>query len=122
MSKLIFVYNANSGTRNALKESLQKLINPQTLTCRLCSLTYGFTSEKTQWKKFKSQTSTEMQFLHADEFKSQFKSKFGIKYELPVILEQNHYELNVVLSAKEINQLDSLRQLIDKLTPHVTNI
>ncbi len=122
MSKLIFVYNANSGTRNALKESLQKLLNPQASNCRLCSLTYGLTSEKTKWRKFKLQTSTEMQFLHADEFMSQFKSKFGIQYELPVVLKQNHYELELVLSAKEINQLVHLDQLIDKLKPHVTNV
>lgn len=119
MQKLIFVYNANSGFKASIKDTLHKVINPSSYSCKLCALTYGLVSEKSKWKKFRTSTSTEFEFLHADEFKSQLKSKFGIAYDLPVVLQQNQYDLEMIISAEDFKSLDSLDGLIKRLKPHV---
>jgi hypothetical protein len=119
MQKLIFVYNANSGSKASIKDTLHKVINPSSYPCKLCALTYGLTSEKNKWKKFRTSTSTEFEFLHADEFKSQLKSKFGVAYDLPVVLQQNQYDLELIISAEDFKNLDTLEDLIRRLKSHV---
>jgi len=52
ISKLIFVYNANSGAINALLDSAHKIISPQTYDCKLCELTYGVFKEDEEWLRF----------------------------------------------------------------------
>lgn len=113
--KLIFVYNANSGTKNAIKDTLHKLLKPSTYNCKLCALTYGLVNEKSKWKEFRTTTSTALEFLHADEFEKQYKSKFSNTYQLPVILQQNHYDLEIVMSAETLNNLQNLEELIAHL-------
>ncbi len=119
MQKLIFVYNANSGSTASIKDVLHKVINPTNYPCKLCALTYGLISEKNKWKKFRTSTSTEFEFLHADEFKSQLKSKFGIAYDLPVVLQQNQYDLDLIISAEDFKRIDTLDSLIKRLKVHV---
>jgi len=41
MSKLIFVYNADSGLLNAMKDWAHKIVSPETYPCSLCALTYN---------------------------------------------------------------------------------
>ena len=38
---LVFVYNADSGFFEALKDGVTKFASPSTYPCRLCALTYG---------------------------------------------------------------------------------
>ena len=45
VSKLLFVYNVNSGKLNILFGIVHKIISPSTYTCELCSLTHGVFSE-----------------------------------------------------------------------------
>lgn len=116
---LIFVYNAESGKRNALLDSAHKLLNPQTYSCRLCDLTYGLFSEKTTWKKFRKNTDIETIFLHKDEYQKNFKSKFEALYQLPVILYQDNYDLSLLMSSTELNQIETVDILIDKIQSRI---
>lgn len=54
----------------------------------------------------------ESEFLHKDEFQKQYASKFGYKFEFPVILIQNNKGLEVFLSMNEFTRIDSLEELM----------
>ncbi|MGB5227110.1 GTPase [Eudoraea sp.] len=112
-ARLIFVYNANSGLRNALLDGAHKALSPQTYQCNLCDLTFGLISEKETWKKFRKEEGWGMEFLHKDEFNKQYASKFGYKFEFPIVLVAVNNELQVFVSTKELNELENTDALID---------
>ena len=108
--KLVFVYNADSGFINTLIDIGHKAISPQTYECNLCGLTFGLIGEHKQWKKFREESNTEMEFLHRDEF----EQKYARKFEYPVILKENN-DLSVMISQAELNEIKTLDELISKV-------
>ena len=119
-TKLIFVYNADSGLRNAIKDSAHKILSPKTYQCKLCELTYGPFKEKKKWKAFRKNSNVEMKFLHADEFELLYKSKFRPAFELPVVLLENQYDLEVLISSKTFESIETLETLMSKIEKHTT--
>ena len=115
MKRLIFVYNADSGKWNALVDSLHKAVSPSTYTCKLCELTYGSLGEKKAWREFLNSLDTETEFLHKDEFLKAYASKFGHKFEFPVVLAQTNLGLEVFLSKTEFEEINNLEVLMDKV-------
>ena len=113
MTRLIFVYNANSGSINALLDGMNKIVSPKTYSCNLCSLTFGNFSEKEDWKKFRETSEIQMEFYHKDEFLKAFKSKWLPKYDLPIILSEERNELQIFLNAEELNTINNVSELID---------
>lgn len=109
---LLFVYNANSGKRNALMDSMHKVFSPQTYDCKLCELTFGVVSENRTWKKFRQETDQEMVFLHKDEFAKKYKSKFGHKFSFPIVLTEGGNGLDVLIAKEELNQLKTVQSLV----------
>lgn len=110
--RLIFVYNANSGRVNALWDGIHKIIRPESYNCNLCALTFGAFNEKKAWKQFRESSRVEMQFLHKDEFETQFASKWLPKYDYPVILEANDENLELFISSEEMQDLSTSEELI----------
>ncbi len=106
--KLIFVYNADSGMLNTVKDISQKLFSPQSYDCFLCSLTHGTFRENSEWKTFRKNSTAEMVFLHRDEF----EEKYAKSMEYPVILKENE-DLEVVISKDELASYSSLNNLIE---------
>lgn len=119
MEKLIFVYNADSGKLNALMGSLHKMVNPSTYACKLCELTYGKVEEKRSWKRFRENLELETEFLHRDEFQKMYASKFGHKFEFPIILGQTAKGLEVVISYKKLLEINSTEELIHTLEQNI---
>lgn len=110
--KLLFIYNANSGKRHALLDSLHKVFSPKTYDCNLCDITYGLFTENRVWKKFRKGSDQEMVFLHKDEFAKKYASKFGYKFDFPVVLLEGAQGLEVLISTEELNQLKTEYGLI----------
>ncbi len=110
--KLIFVYNANSGARNALFDGMHKVLSPSTYECSLCDLTYGVVSENRVWKKFRQRSDHKLVFLHKDEFAKRYASKFGYKFTFPIVLIESEDQLELFISTEELNQLKTARQLV----------
>lgn len=54
-----------------------------------------------------------MEFLHLDEFKKQYASKFGSKFTFPIVLLENKSELELFISTVELNALKNANELID---------
>lgn len=111
--KLLFVYNANSGVFFGIKDLIDKSISPKTYGCRLCGLTYSGVSMKSQWRDFVSSLPIKAEFLHKDEFFSQYSDKLGTK--LPAVFIKMGDSPTEIISAQEINQvntMDALRNLV----------
>lgn len=117
--KLIFVYNANSGARNALMDSMHKVFSPATYDCKLCDITYGVVSENKTWKKFRQNSKHQMVFLHKDEFAKKYASKFGYKFEFPIVLAEGDKGLEVLISIEELNGLKTAHGLIKLLKERI---
>ena len=112
METLLFVYNADSGKINGLLDSLHKAVSPSTYDCRLCSITFGLKEEKRAWKEFRENLEIETEFLHRDEFQKQYASKFGHKFEFPVVLYRGNKGLELLISREDINSITSVDQLM----------
>lgn len=112
LQKLIFVYNADSGLKNAILDGAHKVLSPATYECRLCQLTHGAFKEKKVWRDFREKHKLPMHFLHKDEFVKDYASKFGHKFTYPIVLGTTHGGLEVVLSAAELNGLSGTESLI----------
>ena len=109
---LIFIYNANSGKINALLDTAHKIFSPDTYECNLCALTFNSFSENKLWKSFRETSSIKMDFLHTDEFKKEYASKFGYKFTYPIVLLNNNEELEVFISTETINTVKTTKDLI----------
>ena len=118
-TKLIFVYNADSGLKNAIKDCLHKILSPSTYPCKLCDITYGAFSERKKWKQFRKKSNLEMIFLHADEFYLQYKSKFLPKYELPIVLVQSKMGLDIFIDKVTMEECDILDSFINLVESRV---
>ncbi|MBA3985917.1 MAG: GTPase [Flavobacteriales bacterium] len=119
MSKLLFIYNANSGKLNGYLDALHKVISPKTYACNLCDITYGIFTENKVWKKFRTSSKIPMEFLHLDEFKTQYASKFLSKYTFPSVLFVNNGELEILITTEELNRMKSPEELIHLIVERI---
>jgi len=113
--KLIFVYNANSGSVNAIWDSMHKMVSPSTYNCRLCAITFGAFSEDVLWKSFREQSPHEMIFLHKDEFLNDFPSEAKGLSDLPVVFSDNNNALTLCISSERLNEMVSSEELIEEI-------
>ncbi|MBC6605739.1 hypothetical protein H8B13_02805 [Hymenobacter sp. BT188] len=113
MKKLLFVYNADAGLVSGFWDMAHKIISPSTYPCSLCSITYGATSMRPEWKEFLQSLPVEARFQHRDEFQREFPQ---LKDEaLPVIFwEQDAHTLEPLITATELDSL-SLPELMQRL-------
>lgn len=113
VQKLIFIYNADSGLRNMIIDGAHKILSPNTYECKLCEITFGAFTEKNIWKKFRKKSEIQMEFLHKDEFKKQYASKFGYKYTFPIVLEATENGLEIYIKTEELKALENAKKLIE---------
>jgi hypothetical protein len=66
--RLVFVYNADGGRLAGLKDMFHKILSPATYPCSLCTITYGATSMRPEWRDFVITLPVPVDFLHRDEF------------------------------------------------------
>lgn len=110
--KLIFIYNANSGKKNALVDIAHKIISPNTYSCSLCDITFSVFKENKDWKKFRKASIIPMEFLHKDEFNKVFASKFNFKTNYPVVLAETDYNLEFFIATDELNTIENVADLM----------
>jgi len=115
MSKLLFVYNANSGIDNMVLDVVLKLFRPETYACNLCAITYNTFSENKKWKAFRQQNIVEMDFLHTDEFEAKYKDSL---FTYPIILKEDNNTLQPFLKTNTINKLKTVDDLINAIKKH----
>ncbi|MGY2132405.1 hypothetical protein ACW9KT_09265 [Hymenobacter sp. HD11105] len=113
MRTLLFVYNADAGLANGLWDMAHKILSPRTYPCSLCSITYGATSMRPEWKQFLQSLPVAARFLHRDEFQQEFPQ---LKNQaLPVVFWQHDAQtLEPLLTRAELDSL-SLPELMQRL-------
>lgn len=109
MEKIIFVYKANGGILNGIKDLLHKNLSPKTYACRLCAVTYDNFGMIQEWKEFTNSLNIPVEFLHRDELKQKYKIS---DVALPTVFFQNsRSRLQVWIEAEEMNMCQSLVDL-----------
>jgi hypothetical protein len=113
MEKLIFVYNADSGILNSLKDWVHKIVSPETYECSLCALTYDNLGMRRPWREYIKDLGYEVEFLHRDELAEQY----GIRdVDLPAtfIIQNGKPELWIETDA--MDACESLAELQNLVT------
>lgn len=109
MEKIIFVYNADSGLFNGIKDLIHKNLSPSTYPCSLCTVTYDNLGMRREWKQFLHLLDQEVEFLHRDEL----ADRYGIRgIRLPAALKQRREGVpEIWLTADLIDSCQSLADL-----------
>ena len=107
MKSLLFVYNADSGFLNAIRDGIEKITDPEGYGCRLCGLTYGVATMKGGWRRFLNDLPIESKFLHRDEY----RKIHGDDTPLPATFIEEDGELTLIISSSEYNELTTLKGL-----------
>ena len=107
-TKLLFVYNADSGLFNTVTDIAHKMLSPKTYECNLCSITHGVFKVRETWVTFLEQLDAECEFLHKDEF---LKNNPASDVVFPAVfkIQDDHPELWI--DSESINGLDSVDDL-----------
>ncbi|MDH5766734.1 MAG: hypothetical protein OEZ38_12025 [Gammaproteobacteria bacterium] len=113
-TKLIFVYNADSGFFNTATDIAHKIISPQTYSCNLCNLTHGYFKIRTSWVKFLQQLDVECEFLHRDELDKHYNFQ---NHDLPAIYIMKNNVAELWITKQEIEQFKN----IDDFISHIRN-
>ena len=109
--ELLFIYNENHSTLSRLIGYAHKVLKPSTYKCPLCKLTHNGLGERLMWKAFKVRAKKPMSFLYNDEF----RKKFNLDYEFPVILVKNEDVFSILVDTAELNQMKDVEELISLL-------
>lgn len=109
-NKLIFIYNADSGLINTVKDFWHKALRPSTYPCNLCQTTFGIFGAKKEWKTFINDLGIEAEFLHKDEFLEKFDVN-DAKYPSAYILKSGN--LTLFISETEMNKVATLTEIED---------
>lgn len=111
---LVFVWNADAGILNAVKDSLHKWISPETYSCRLCELTHGFAKEKKAWRTFLDCVGKPVFFYYRDTF-DQTGISGDFPYAFPLVLERNKSQWKKLLGPDQFVEITTLEGLIRAL-------
>ncbi len=116
---LIFVYNADSGLINEMKDYVHKIVSPSTYGCNLCAITYGNTGIKDEWRSFVDDLGIPVKFLHKDEFYEKYSEKGS---SFPCAYIENSNKLDLFISSDKINNCRTLEELMSLVTLKVNEL
>jgi hypothetical protein len=117
--KLVFVYNADSGAINLVKDFWKKMIRPSKYECNLCFQTFGAFSMKKDWKQFINNLNIDSEFLHRNEFEAKYKIKDA---NYPSAYLNDNGNLTLLISDKEMNSVQNLDEMEALVLNKVNNI
>jgi len=106
--KLVFVYNADSGVVNIVKDFWHKLLRPSTYQCNLCAQTFSAFGMKKDWKKFINKLDIEAEFLHKDEFEGKYEISDAV---YPSAYLKNGNTFDLLINQDEMNGVKSLDEM-----------
>ena len=75
VDRLLFVYNADSGTLNAIIDSAKKLLSIN--GCPLCSLTHSLAGERSEWLSCKESIGIPVDYVPRDELSPSLRGIVG---------------------------------------------
>ena len=109
--ELIFIYNAKSGVVNELIDFAHKIVSPETYDCNLCAISYGAFAMKKKWSTYIETLPFKSTFTYKDKFS---KNRYS-NLKFPSVFIRSNEKLDEIISAREINEIKNLDQLIGLL-------
>ncbi len=106
--KLIFIYNADSGLFNTVKDFWHKALRPSTYQCNLCQTTFGTFGVKKEWKSFIDTLEVDTEFLHKDEFLENYDIQ-DAKYPSAYLLEDG--VIRLLISQEEMDKVTTTTEM-----------
>ncbi len=120
--RLVFVYSADSGVANALRDVWHRATSPATYPCQLCKVTYGVTGMRRDWQEFTRSLDLPVVFLHRDELRDEYGDSIRPGLELPVALVDGGGHLTEIVGAEQMRRMttvpDLQRLVSDGLAAH----
>ncbi|NNF16072.1 MAG: hypothetical protein HKN70_04950 [Gammaproteobacteria bacterium] len=113
---LYFVYNAQSGFLNMLKDAVHKTVSPQTYPCKLCDITYSPVRMRSQWKRFIRELPFAVEFSYVDLVAEQLDLE---NTRFPAAFLKTSEGLQPWLSAAQINEANTLDELMQLVLEHL---
>jgi hypothetical protein len=107
-NKLVFIYNADSGLLNSVKDFWHKALRPSTYQCNLCQNTFGTFGMKKEWKSFISTLEIETEFLHKNDFLEIYDVK-DAKYPSAYLLKDG--SLTLLITKEEMDKIASITEM-----------
>lgn len=107
---IVFVYNAESGMLNKLRDAVHKTFSPATYPCKLCDVTYSPVRMRSRWKRFVRELPCNVEFSYTDLIEQAVP---GIELDYPCACLRTVDGLYPWLSADQINACDTLDELIE---------
>ena len=117
---LVFVWNADEGILNSIKDSLHKWISPHTYSCKLCELTHGFFNEKKAWRTFLDSHGAPAFFFYRDTFESSGIPGF-LTMGFPLVLERRQGQWHILMDSEALQEITNLSGLILTLEQRTKN-
>lgn len=118
-TRLICVYNADTGLIQSLMHAVHKTFRPETYPCSLCALTYGAVSMRGDWKTFWQGLDADVFFYHRDDFTVDFPilgTGGPDEVALPVILiDEADKEPRVLISNAELDAMADVEELMARV-------
>ncbi len=111
--RLLIVYNADAGLLAGIKDSLHKLLKPETYPCSLCALTHGLVREDPVWARFLARIPYETRVYHRPDFRARYPHR---DVPLPAVLIDREGEVSVLLGARELASLATVDDLISEIS------
>ena len=108
-NEIILVYNAWGGIYPGLVDFVHKEFFPKSYPCNLCYQTFGTFSMKKEWRLFIDSLPYKKTELHKANFQRRFEPE---NLQLPVVLLSDGKQVQILLSAAELNQYKSLEELV----------
>jgi hypothetical protein len=106
---LVFVYNADSGLFNTMADAAHKVFSPDTYSCNLCRVTYGWFTERGAWRDFIAALELPCTFLHRDELRARYP---GLDLALPAVLRVTDGVPAVCIDAAALNACADVESLM----------
>jgi hypothetical protein len=123
-TRLILVYNADTGLIQALMHAVHKAVRPETYPCSLCALTYGAVSMRGDWKRFWQALEPQVDFYHRDDFTRDFPTlgTGGLReVALPVVLiSEAGEEPRVMISNEELDTMADVGELMERVSAELS--
>jgi len=111
-TRVLFVYNADGGVLNALRDVWHRVTSPSTYPCALCKVTYGVTGMDRKWRQFTASLDLPVAFLHRDELTAELRDHQGGAFELPAVLIEDRHGVAELVRADELRRARSVDDLI----------
>jgi hypothetical protein len=117
--KLIFIYNADSGAINLVKDFWKKILRPSSYECNLCMQTFGTFSMKKDWKSFIDTLDIKAEFLHRDEFEEKYTVSNA---NYPSTYLNEGVNLRLIISQEEMDSVHNLDEMEALVLSKVKNL